>query len=665
MSIGRGAARRNWPFVVLAATAAMAMLSLLSSSSAVGASQRATRGATPSARPVLKPEPITVRELPVPPTAPSSTSGSCTAPTGCVRSVSSGGFLPNNKMVVAAFTYAGAPAAPDPRSIYSGSQLALIMTNGKTFPDGNPWLCITCGMPTANRTGGGGGFGYPQPFSDGKRILTGNSVVDCSPYLIGSKECTPNNLHIYPIYWQNTANGSGPGGSLGGIKLDPDQVHIGWNAILIGPGGYNEYALFGRLRFDPNPTSGTPLGPRYDVTNVSMLYNPKTTGSGNIKVDPSKPSQLEFNPQVPGAEVGEFKGFNGDGKSVIGVGVVQSGNLDHFATSLATGKSVRLDADPAYSDPDTSSPDGKWTLEMDVRYRNRFLFIAGMPGVPPILDQSGLPGFIAGYNIGSRRLFQPYLTKDSLVGKGNYQGQQVNACTTGPCSTLGTGPDSTANSPLWGSMADSAWSPDGTKVVYWQAYAAPGTCGPPYDSVSCPQPSTEPGGRSTRIMLAVLTSRKPEHNPSVAPVSYAVPWGIPFPPGSTVPSRSLIPTGNYTLRGARGSATVNVVDNPSKTQVSSISVSYSNYSDDGVNIINGTQSTTLTSSSNPLNVIQTFHEALRLSGQNTGTEVTSEPGGYTIAPTASLVHGTYEPTGTMTTTLNGRVYTQPPPYPSS
>ena len=641
MLAGRQRVGHGQFLIVLAALAMMS--TLLSSTYAAGAARSTSRV---DASLAVGHEAITLSELSVPPTAPSQTPGSCTAPTGCVTSVSSGGFLPDNVDVVASFNYAGAPAAPDPRNIYTGSQLALIKTNGTKFPDGDSWLCLTCGAPGAN----GGGGGYAQPFSDGKRILTGGSVLDCSPYPIDSPQCTPGKLHSYPI-----------AGGGGGMKLDPDQVHVGWNAVVIGPGGYNEYAFFGRLQFDQMPS------PHYDVVDVSLLYNPKTTGTGNIKVNPKNPGQLVFNPQVPGAEVGEFKGFDGNGTSVIGVGDVASGNLDHFATSLSTGRSMRLDADSAYSDPDTSSADGKWTLEMDVRYRNRFLFMAGLPGVPPILDQAGLTGMIAGYNIGSRRLFQPYLTKDSLVGNGNYQGQQINACTTGPCSTLGTGPDSTANSPLWGSMSDSAWAPNGTKVVYWQAYAAPGTCGPPYDMVSCPQPSTEPGGRSSRIMLAVLTSRKPQRNPVVKPVSNKVPWGIPYPAGSTAPTRSLLPTGTYTLRGLRGSATVMVADNPSNPSLlSSISVSYSNYSQDGRNFINGTQSTTLIGSSNPLDTIQTFHEALRLSGKNTGTQVTSEPGGYTIAPTASLVHGTYEPTGTMTTTVNGTLYKQPAPFnPSS
>ena len=66
---------------------------------------------------------------------------------------------------------------------------------------------------------------------------------------------------------------------------------------------------------------------------------------------------------------------------------------------------------------------------------------------------------------------------------------------------------------------------------------------------------------------------------------------------------------------------------------------YTNYSDDGINIINGTESATAS----------IWHENLTLSGCNTGSEVTSEPGGYTIK------------TGTLTTTIDGVAYTSPPP----
>ena len=54
----------------------------------------------------------------------------------------------------------------------------------------------------------------------------------------------------------------------------------------------------------------------------------------------------------------------------------------------------------------------------------------------------------------------------------------------------------------------------------------------------------------------------------------------------------------------------------------------------------------------------TFHEHLALSGRATGSKVTSEPGGYSVSSIAVAL-GSYQPVGTMTTTLNGRVYRQP------
>ena len=49
--------------------------------------------------------------------------------------------------------FAGAPAAPDPGNSYSGSQVIMIRTDGTTFPDGDSWQCVTCGVPAANVQG--------------------------------------------------------------------------------------------------------------------------------------------------------------------------------------------------------------------------------------------------------------------------------------------------------------------------------------------------------------------------------------------------------------------------------------------------------------------------------------------------------------------------------
>ncbi|MET8982774.1 hypothetical protein ABZX85_45080 [Streptomyces sp. NPDC004539] len=610
-----------------------------------------TTGAAARPPAASRSEPVTVSELPVPPTAPSPTTGSCMSATGCVSAVSAGGFLPDSRTVTATFTYAEGPSG----SPYDGSQLVLVRTDGRVFPDGTPWKCVTCGVPAANREGVSGAFRYAQPFRDGRRVLSEAGVVDCSPYPLTDPRCTPATTHVRPVRWNVTPDGSGAGGTPVGLKLHPDNVHVGWNKIIrpTGPGdSFDEIAYFGRLRFNPHPTTGTPLTPRYDIVKVTGLYSADPALNGHFfRVDPRDPTRLRYEQQ---AAVGEFKNFTGDGGSLIGIGNARSVSLDHFATSLTTGKSRRLNSDPGYSDPATSSPDGKWTVVMDVRYRDRFLFMAGLPGVPPLVDM--LPtgaAASAGYNIRTRRLFQPY-----LVDRNGLRDQQINACTTGPCSTSATGPGSAADSPFWAARADSYWSPDSTRIVYGQTYSSPGDCGPPFDLVACP-PSGEPGGRTSRLMLAELTSREPLRLPPVRPVSDSVPWGTPYRPGDPDPKRPHLPAGRYTLDGtAAGRAVVDLVENANGIALARISVTYRNYSDDGRTFLNGTESAeNAGTASSPV----TFHTRLRVSGEHTGTRTTSEPGGYTVSPLSSL-RGSYRPVGTMTTVLDGRVYAQPVSY---
>src|SRR5207302_2367123 len=124
------------------------------------------------------PEPTALTRLPLPPRP--NASGVCDNPTGCITDGQSGGFLPDDKTVSMMVLYAGAPAG----SIYTGNQIVLLKADGTTFADGNPWKCITCGVPAENRQGMSSlaGEPYPQPFPDGKRILAMTNVVDCWPY---------------------------------------------------------------------------------------------------------------------------------------------------------------------------------------------------------------------------------------------------------------------------------------------------------------------------------------------------------------------------------------------------------------------------------------------------------------------------------------------------
>ena len=613
---------------------------------------------------------ISLSELPVPPTAPSNTAGSCTLAvnpngTGCISSVSNGGFLDNDTLGVT-FTYAGAPTT-GPSSIYTGSQFAMIKTDGTTFPDGDAWQCITCGK------GGSYGSGSPdsQVLDNGLMLFTGGAIETCGGsytnsgpvglYQFTDPNCYNNpsvKIMSYPLRWSVKTPDSGAGGSTSGLKLNPDGVHVAWNVTS----GISENVYYGRLQFDPTPPSGTtPAVPRYDIVDVYGFYPGSTAeyldtcNDSFYHIDSSNPNQLDY---YQGCGDAEFKGWSADGQSIIDIGNAVSDSLDHFADNVQTGVMTRIDNGHGYSDPDTASPDGNWHVAMATR-GGRDNYIGGLPDVPPITDIAGTGGAVAdGYRINTRRFFVPYLQTMS----GADAGEQLNACTTGPCSTFATTPASDAQSIFWFSLADSSWSPDSTEVSYTQNYSPAADCGPPFDATACPA-SSEPGGRTSRIMLATL-SQAPTQPLSVPVQPDTIPWGTPVPTGTNpvVPSVAF-PSGTYTVNGASsGSASVTIASTGGTTY-QSISVTYSNYSDDGVDFINGTESITLTPQPNT-STNYTFQEALTDNAANgavIGTKTTS-PSGYTIN-NAAVAQSIYQPVGTMTTVLNGVTYNQPSPWP--
>jgi hypothetical protein len=288
----------------------------------------------------------------------------------------------------------------------------------------------------------------------------------------------------------------------------------------------------------------------------------------------------------------------------------------------------------------------------------RQLFLSAMQGIPPVNDLITTGAVSSVRNNGQRRFFEPILM-DRYGDRGSYQGQRLNACTTGPCSSLGD----PVNDFNWNTMADPKWAPDGTSIVYGERLVSAPDCSGP-----CPT-STEPGGRRSRMMLARLRNRTPVPPPAVAPVSDSVPWGTPFTPGSgacTVgpnqtcpqPSRTLASAGTWTLKAKYfGTATVNITTGTSPDAVTHIDVTYSNYTDDGIHVLNGAESVDRDPASTASTSSTVWHQNVTLSGCQTGTKVTSEPDGFRL--TINIFTNKFNATGTLTTTIDGTTYTQP------
>lgn len=580
------------------------------------------------------PEPIHIVELPLPPVSPSEP-GSCPElnpqGTGCIAvdsNLQGGSFLPDGNHVLATVNFTGAPPSPDPSSIYTGMQLIIVRTNGTTFSNGDPWKCITCGVPDENKEGSEELVEYPQSFKDGRRAMAATSIVDCGTAQLASPECTPDKVHIYPIWWE--------GGTIRELRLHPDNVHLGFNSFTQENGALGQFGYFGRLRFNPSPT-GKPLTPRYEVVNVTRLFDPDapqpfTVNGSEIKLNSSAVS------------VGELRGFSGSGKEVTYIGYpAESSNWDIFAADLTTGKVRRLTQHPEYVDPVDISPDDKWTVVLDTRGTDRQMWLSGMRDIPPITDLITADITSATRNNRQRRFFQPWLI-DHDGDRGSYFGQQINAA--------GDGSDGAINDPNWNARADPRWSPDGTQIMYYQSLVQAPSCGGK-NPLPCPV-STAPGGRVQRLMLATLTDRSPLPPQPAASVPEYIPWGVPYNPKDPNPKRYAVSLGSYTLHG-KASGTANVKITGKNNIINSIAVKYTNFSNDGITTLVGTENVTVSHTSIS-SARADWYSDLTSNGEVEASRRTG-PGGFHLEIDAMT--NIFNANGTMTTTIDGVVYEQP------
>lgn len=594
------------------------------------------------------PEPIDVVELPLPPSTDDDFEGACNLElsaggTGCIKRqdglLQSGSFLYDNKHVVVRVNYTGAPAAPNPASIYSGSQIGLVKTDNTTFPNGDPWKCVTCGIPDENAVGIDDTLDYPQVFIDDKRILAGTNIISSGDFGLVSPDCTPERTYIYPIRWNTAINGSGEGGPMRELRLHPDNVHLGFSSFTQVGGKLGQVGYIGRLEFNPAPANGLPLAPRYDLVNVTMLSN-SARDMQPLIVDGDK---IILNLGTP--VVGELRGFSGTGNEVTYVGYpAESCNLDVFAANLVTGKVRRLTAHPDYCDPVDISPDDEWTAAMDTRASERQMFMAGMRGIPPIVDMVTTTVASSTRNNGQRRFFQPFLI-DKYGDRGDYFGQQINGAGDGSAGSL--------NDPNWNGKADPKFSPDGTKVVYWQSLVVSPACGGE-NPLPCPV-STAPYGRTERVMLATLTSRKPLELSPVGPISDVVPWGTSYKPGTAPDAMYHPPGGVYTVEGASSGYAKATIVEESGLGIVSVAMTYYNYSDDGLSFLNGWENATSANPSVTLNRLDYFSDLVQ-TGATSSTKLTSQDGFHIEIDVMTNI---FDANGTLTTTVDGIPYFQP------
>ncbi|KAF3048318.1 hypothetical protein E8E12_011683 [Didymella heteroderae] len=435
---------------------------------------------------------------------------------------------------------------------------------------------------------------------------------------------------MYPIHWP------GADSTPREMRVHPDDTHIGWSSFT--PGG--QFAYFGRLSFNAAPADSGPRVPRYDLVNINLLLDPARSA-------PLKTNATHLTIHHDAITVGELRGFSGSGDEITYIGYPsESTNIDLYAVHVETGAVRRLTSHPEYADPIAFSADDEWFVTMDTRGSDRQMWMAGLRGIPPLIDVVAVTAAASTRNNGARRFFQPILI-DRHGDRGEYFGQRVNA--------LGDGSNGAINDPNWNGRADPAFSLDGTKIVYWQALVSAPACGGEA-LMECPE-STAQGGREYRVMLAKLKDRKSVPLKDVYKVPDYLTWATPFKPGSLLPSRLIVPPGNYTLCGqVSGYAQVRFIG---EVSINRVAVNYTDYADGEDYVLNGYEDVTV--SITPPKVwedkLDWYSDIVQTRfGLVTATKRTRADGFHLRIDAMTNV---FDANGTLTTTVGDKKYGQP------
>jgi hypothetical protein len=421
-----------------------------------------------------------------------------------------------------------------------------------TSLNGSAAHCLSCGVandPSAQ------GEGEVTPFSDGKRVFFGSffqpgssnyGVLECSPSVVDCKQASvlPVDLSaaepkLIPPGGPETAPQINTGGAYA-AKLSQDGVHVGFSDIRTDS---IEMMVVGTLKRS---------GDKYEVGDPRVI-NPSS---------PMSTSDQQLGAWSDAGALYEFKTFTNGGADAT---YVQSGgaallNPDVWSVNLATGKRTRLTAHPDYDEDNAVSPDGS----LMALWSNRTMHMTDWySGLVPVRDFIDTPAALMSLALSSsnKRCHGPiWVLPSSGDRDGTLAGQPIVDYRVPHVFV-------TNNLTGW-----PQWSPNGTMLALNTTNNLPGAGYPAH---------------APFLLVAHFTARRPTRPPPA----------VSSQPGSW----AVAPTDYHTVFGYSGTRTFNgpgggtvTVDYGLGSGVASgqWSETYTNYSDNGNDFVNGTVSTT-------------------------------------------------------------------------
>jgi len=408
------------------------------------------------------------------------------------------------------------------------SDLAVMLDDGSGFK------CLTCGLKEEI------GDEMPVPLPDGKRVYTPKGILECTPSILDCREA-----RIFPLVYPEI-----PDSRIMmriATNMSPDGVHVA--SGLVTTRGY--LVVISELT-----RMSDEKGARYELKNAKVIAGDKTAS------DPSK-----FRPYVNGS--GEVKSFADMGGSLICSSHFESNNFDLAKIDLKTGEVTRLTKHFSYEEGTYPSPDGKWIIFQTHKQTPRMDAF----GLIPRPTFAGFPQ-VAGVAMQRNAEFEGYLPVRrfyglSMVDKYGDRARLPEDGYTGQDITIAKDNFTTYNH-----FGNFTWDPTSTHGVFWEQK----------------DPKQEkPDEQRGRLRMIRFTSRKP--STPLVPFTPDMNWATDLKdikwPDTGVPEQGKL-KGYISGYAAISTQKPAPGDSGEPRRV----IEYFNFSDDGLIVLNGTESTT-------------------------------------------------------------------------
>ena len=403
--------------------------------------------------------------------------------------------------------------------------------------DGSNFKCLTCNLNEEI------GDEMPVPLPDGKTVYSPRGVLECSPSIVDCKEAK-----ILPLVYPDI-----PDAKIVrriATNMSPNGKHVATG--LVTTKGY--LVLVSELT-----RVSDEKGERYELQNGKVVAS-----------SPNEADFAAFRPKIDGA--GEVKSFADGGKSLINLALFESTNYDLAKIDLTNGSITRLTKHFSYDEGTYPSPDGNWVIFQTHRHTTRMDAFGLIPR--PLI--AGMPQ-AAGVSMQRNAEFEENYKATRFYGltMTDKYGDRVRLPEEGYTGiSIMTDKE---DAKLYNHLGNFAWHPSSTRGFFWEQK----------------DPETvKEGELSGRLRFIKFSSRKPTTPlPAVFP---DMKWATDLKDFKWV-------TTNYPEQGilkgkVSGHAEISMQKQaPGSSEEPRRIIKYVNFTDDGVYILNGSESSTLRS----------------------------------------------------------------------